>query len=191
MPITIVDGKGSGREAAVNKANQLDVHSESLPESSAATIRGDAYNMNTGLVSMTDAVVTPLMYLKNTQDEPYLLTHFAIGAGIVASATAPINVTMIRNPTSVDFSTAMSQNQNRNFGSTKTFTGDVFEGVTDDTVTGGDTIATFFLNANSRLFAGIDFVLTKSDSVCFTIDCNQGSGTVIVYGALIGYYVDD
>jgi hypothetical protein len=62
-----------------------------------------------------------------------------------------------------------------------------YKGVSGSTVTGGEEIALFYHGDNSRLFATIDFELTKGSSLALHYDPKLSSGSLNIYAALIGY----
>ena len=190
MSQQIQDGKGTGNRAKVS-GNRLFTHGVVETEIDHATEEGDAYNLNTGTIGLTAATVSAVMYCKNNETRDLIIT--AIAAGIDSAGTTPgmTTIKIIRNPTSVDFSTAADMNANRNFGSSKTLTADVYKGVEGSTVTGGTEIIQFFTNPGSRLFAPIDLILTKGDSICITMDTDTSSGTTNVYAALICHLKED
>lgn len=155
---------------------------------------GLAYNFNTGYVTYT-ADGTGI-YLKNNADLQFILTGLAIGVKDNSSpvySTKPF-VTAVRNPTGGDLisdATAIAANQNRNFGSSKTATVDIYKGKSGGTLTGGDDIAYFQLNTAGRSFFGLDFILPKGSSIGISLTSALSSGSHDIYFALIGYYKDD
>jgi hypothetical protein len=101
---------------------------------------------------------------------------------------------MIRNPKNGSIITnevAVSQNQNRNFGSSKSISADVYKGVTGDSFTDGDAIAQFYAGlGNQRLYASIDFFLPQGTCVGVNVQLNDTSGGDL-YVALVGYLEKD
>lgn len=152
---------------------------------------GDAYNLNTGIVALTDGTVdSAIMYFKNNNPTDYILSALAFGmntrGGTINDGAV---VTMIRNPTAgtiVDDATAISMNQNRNFGSSKTLTADIYKGAQGKTFTDGTDIGIFNLGSGPRLFASIDFILPQGTSLGLKI-LPECTGAVDVYAALIGF----
>lgn len=189
--IMIEDGTGSGSRLKIGSDNRLQARVVRETEIVHATESGNAYNWNTGLVSVSGDAT--LIYIKNNSDDQLVITNIALGAfdGITHS-DAPY-ITVIRNPTGGDLisdATAVTMNQNRNFGSSNTATINVFKGKTSGTITGGNDIAILQTNKTGRSFFGIDFILTKGTSMAIKLTANRSSGSANYYCALIGYFKD-
>ena len=188
----IDDGTGTGNQAKVDINHR--VHTQSITETEAehAAEIGDSYNLNTGLISITGDAT--LMYFKNNEDKPFIIQAIALGSfeGITHSDD-PL-ITLIRNPTAGDLitdATAISMNQNRNFGSTKTVVADVYKGKVGGTITGGNDAAILQVTAGSRAYYGIDFVLPKGASIAIKLTANASSGSANYYCAIIGFLKDE
>lgn len=186
MSNVIKDGKGTGNTSKV-RGNRLFTHSISEAENLHATEKGDGYNLNTGTIALTSSTESGVMYLKNNEDQDFIVESIAVGIGSAGTVTDSSIITLVRNPTSVSFSAAVDINQNRDFGSNKTLTADVFKGAEAATITGGDDLALFYQAAGGRLFAAIDFVLQKGNSLAIKVDTQTSSGTTNVYAAIIGH----
>lgn len=188
----IDDGKGDGYKARVDSNKRL--HSQSVIESEAlhAAEIGDAYNLNTGLISITGDAT--LMYIKNNEDQDLIIEAIAIGSFEGITHSDDPYITLVRNPTGGDLisdATAVSMNQNRNFGSNKTLTADAYKGKVSGTLTGGNDIAILQVTPGGRSFYTIDFVLPKGASMGVKITANVTSGSANWYGAFIAYLKDD
>jgi hypothetical protein len=182
----IKDGTGTGNTTKVS-GNRMFVHTITEGEEIHATENGDSYNLNTGNIGLTSQTESAILYFKNNESRDFIIDAIAIGVDSSGTTGNDSLVTLVRNPTSASFSTAVDMNQNRNFGSSKTLTADVYKGAEAATLTGGNDIAQFYMDAGSRLFAGINFVLTKGDSLGIKIDTDTTAGTTNVYAALIGH----
>lgn len=189
--IMIEDGTGSGKRVKVGNDNRLQARVVRETEIVHATESGKSYNLNTGLISVSGDAT--LIYIKNNSDDQLVITNIALGAfdGITHSDSPYI--TVIRNPTGGDLisdATAVTMNQNRNFGSSNTATIDVYKGKASGTITGGNDIAILQTNKTGRSFFGIDFILTKGTSMAIKLTANITSGSANYYCALIGYFKD-
>lgn len=62
---------------------------------------GNAFNVNTGLVELTNATETPLIYIKNNEEKDLVITAVAIGMfnSTNGSGTADVYATFVMNPT--------------------------------------------------------------------------------------------
>jgi hypothetical protein len=183
--MTIIRDPSTGDGARVDSTKRLETHSVALTETQEATEAGDSYNLNTGNIGLTSQTESGILYFKNNEDRNIEIEAIAVGVDSAGTTGNDSIVTLVRNPTSVSFSTAVDMNQNRNFGSSKTLTADVYKGAEAATITGGNDIAQFYMDAGSRLFAPIGFTLTKGDSVAIKIDTDTTAGTTNVYAAVI------
>jgi hypothetical protein len=182
----IQDGTGTGNMARV-RGNRVFTHSISEAEGIHATEAGNAYNINTGTIGLTSSTASSILYIENTDTSDLIIEAVAVGIGSAGTTSDVSTITVIRNPTSVDYSTAVDMNQNRNFGSSKTLSVNAYKGAEGSTTTGGDSIVQFFAAAGSRLFAPIDLLLPKGNSLALEIDTNTSSGTTNVYAAVVCY----
>jgi len=194
MAEQIMDGTGSGYLAKVNSDNQLLIKSVNESEAIAANQAGDAYNLNTGIVSLTNAVDTPLIYVKNNE----LTKNLVIEAVIIGlfnstggSATADVYATIVRNPTTGTIisstPTDIPINSNRNYTSSNTLVADTYVGATGDTMTDGDDHILVRVSAASRSFISINEILPKGASVGVKIKPPTSNTAMSAYVAIVCY----
>jgi hypothetical protein len=193
MSSTIISGTGNGGYGAkVGTDNRLWVNSISEPEATQANIDGNAYNLNTGKITLTNATDTPVMYFKNNETSDYIIEAIAVGFGTSdGTATEPVEITVVRNPTAgtiISSPTNVDINSNRNFGSFQTLSNSlVYKGATGDTMTDG-TDHLFFLQPDfGRLFATISEVLPKGSAIGVKIKPPTSNTGLDCYVALIGH----
>ena len=186
----IESGSGNGREAKVGTDNRLFTRAVTIPESTNALDAGNAYNINTGIVSIS--AETGMLYLKNNEDKNLLIDALAVGIGAGSfNSTSFAKITVIRNPTTGTLiestPTTVPIAANRNFSSSNTLTADMYvAGASGDTITNGDdTLIIAAANAQSRVFANIGMELAKGNSIGVKVDPNLSSGSTDVYVAFI------
>jgi hypothetical protein len=176
---------GNGTTANINDKRELKVFSVQESESQAAVEVGDAYNINTGDIGC--AGDTTLLYFKNDEDYPVFIEAFAVGIK-GSTITDQATVTWINNPTGGDLitdATAVSMNQNRLVGSSKSLKSTTFayKGKVSGTITGGSDAAQFYMGNNSRLFATINFEIERGSSIAIKLTDTTTGGNA--YAALI------
>ena len=181
----IEDGRGSGFKVYVDSLNRISSAATSQTTQLKAVKDGDAYNINTG--NITFSAAGTLVYIKNNEDQDLVISSIAVGIG--SATTSDLSeITVQRNPTGGDLisdATAVSVNQNRGFGSSKTLSADVYKGKSAGTSTGGNDILFFYQASSGRLFAEADLILPKGSSLAITLDPKLSSGTVKAYCAVI------
>ena len=191
MGTVVNDADGPKIGQKVDQNNRA--HTSSIEQSLAshATVHGDSYNLNTGLINLTAATVSGIMYYKNDDVKDFVITAIAVGQK-AGTQTDLSDITVILNPTSVSFSTAVDINQNRKAGSSNTLatTSLAYKGAEGATVTGGNSALLFVSGQSSRLFATVDLIIPRGQSLAITLDPNLSSGSMDVYAALIGYLRD-
>ena len=188
----IEDGTGSGKMAKVNSGQRLYTRSVSNTEGQEANFDGDAYNINTGYITLTNATETPILYVKNNEDENLMIDAIAFGVqpSTGGSSTELAYATVVRNPTGgtiISNETDVDINSNRNYGSQNTATVDAYKGATGDTLSGGGDHIILQLGTG-RAFASINEILEKGSSLAIKFKPPTGNTSVDVYAALIYFF---
>jgi hypothetical protein len=185
----ITNGVGNGNKLKVDAANRAHTLATSQTRQEYATERGDSYNLNSGLVTLSDASEQGILYLKNNEDRDLKLSAFVIilGPSTGGSAADTTRVRIIKNPTTgtlISEATDASPKSNRNFGSTDTLTADVYKGDGSATVTDGSVHIDSLVSPGNRIFFGSDEVLTKGDSVAITLEPNDSNTSMKCMAAI-------
>lgn len=144
MSITIKDGTGSGNVAKVTDEKRLETSAVTETEKDHACILGDTYNINTGDITLTDANETTVLYIKNNESNPLVLTALIYNLGASTGGSGDVKINVLRNPTTGDIVTnasAVEAVSNQNYGSSKSLTADVYKGATADAVITDGTVS--------------------------------------------------
>ena len=192
----IESGSGNGREAKVGNENRLYVDAKTIPEKFVSTKDGNAYNLNTGIVSIS--ATTGMMYVKNNEDKDLAIETVVVGTGAGSyNTTGEVQIQITRNPSTGTLiestPTNIDQNANRNFGSSNTLSVTAYKaGASGDTITNGDDIILIGApNAQARTAASIDLILQKGNSIGVEVNPNLSSGSVNCYVALIVHLITE
>lgn len=198
MSFTVKDGTGSGNVTKVDGNNRLHVESVSQPINEQATEKGDSYNINTGMVTLTDGAETPMLFFKNNEDRDFhiqtVIVYFGTSTGGVGNDG---QFTIIKNPATGTIITStptdVAINSNRNFGSSKTLADSLaYVGATGDTMTdGSEHILVGINDGGSRVGISIDELLEKGNSVGVKVTPPSSNTSMTCYVAVVGYLVDD
>jgi hypothetical protein len=191
------DGTGTGNKVKVDKNNQMHVFAVTEQEARQATEKGNEYNINTGSIafSTNSTTRTTILYLKNDEDQDFIITAIAVGLGTrSATVSDAANVFIVRNPTSgstITNANNVDMNSNTNFGSSKTLktTTLAYKGADGEGATSGGSDHALLYMSDGRLFASLNVVVSKGSSIAVEIDGNT-SGAFNVYAAIIGYVKD-
>ena len=194
MPETIKDGTGTGKLLRVDDNNRAHVSSISIDENLQANKDGNAYNVNTKDITLTNDTETPVLYIKNNENKDIHIRTVVIGIKVATGATlTQANVTFIRNPlagTVVSDASVITINSNRNYGSSSTLDADIYEGTTGKTLTGGDEHIYIYASTNSRTGVSIDEIIPKGSTFGVTITPPASNTSMPCYVAVI-MHLDD
>lgn len=192
----IDDGTGVGYEAKVDSNNRLFVDSVSVSGITNATSSAvaDSYNLNTGLITLTTAGESGLMYTKNNEDRDLNISGIVVimGPSTSGATTDTSRMRMYRNPTTgtlISTALAADTNSNRNFGSSKALTADVYKGAEGNTITDGVVHIESLISPGNRVFFGIEEVLTKGNSIAVSLEPNDSNSNMKVMVAIICHLV--
>ena len=184
----------TGNTVKVDNNSRLHVNAVTSTSNLHATEDGDAFNINTGIISLTTSTDSGVLYFKNGEERDYNIQAIAVGVNTLGTNADSTIVTLVRNPTTgtlISDANAVDMDENRNFGSTKQLTNSLaYKGAEGKTVTDGNDIGMFFMGAGSRLFASLDYILPKNASMAVKLDTQTTSGTTSIYVSLIGNLVD-
>ena len=196
----IENGVGNGNTLFVDANNQAHVFAESETVIQDAVNKGNAYNINTGFISLTStgSQDNAVLYIKNNEspvngESAISLDTLIIGInnGGVHSQTPELNI--IRNPTAgtiVSGASVADIKLNRNFGSSNELDSIIYKGADGNTFTDGTDYVKAFLSTNARNVLPIDTLLEKGSSIGIEINAYLSSGTAKVYVAVIGHRLD-
>jgi hypothetical protein len=193
MANLIEDGNGTGRKAFVGTSNRLLVHAVTEDEEIDSNARGDAYNINTGSITLTNAVDTPVLYLKNGEEKDLIVRAIAFGVktSTGGDATDVPEATIIRNPTAgtiIDNANTVDINSNRNYGSPNTLASSIaYKGATGESMTDGVNHIFVYLPTSGRAVIVINEVLPKGTSMGIKIKPQTNNTSQTFYCAPIVY----
>jgi hypothetical protein len=174
------DATGKGYGAKVDSNNRLSVESISTPSEERASYDGFAYSVNTGIITLTNTTKTPVLYLKNNEDDDLMIGSLIYQTGASTGGSGNILVEVIRNPTMgtiVSNATAVEMSVNRNFGSSRVLSANAYKGVTGNTMTDGTkAFESILATATQRIVVSpVDIVLQKGSSIGISITPPAGN----------------
>ena len=193
----IQDGTGRGYAAKVNSENRLLTQTVNLIAEENASLAGLAYNINTGIVTLTNgATKNAIMYVKNNEDHDMIIAQLIYQTGASAGGSGNVLVDVIRNPTTgtiISGASAVEISANRNFGSSRVLAVTAYKGTTGSTITDGTKFfETIMSTATQRI--GIDargIILPKGSSIGINITTPTGNTSMAVEFVVACYLSND
>lgn len=178
--MAIIQDGGTGKSAAIDNTARLSTRSVQQSETENATDAGDSYNINTGLVTLTTAGESGVFYLSTNEDKNVHIDSVVVimGPSTGGSATDTTRIRFYRNPTAgtlISGASAVDDNENRNFGSSKVLDSTAYKGAEGNTITDGAVIIESLVSPGSRVAFSIDLVLTKGDAIAVSLEPNDSN----------------
>jgi hypothetical protein len=169
----IQDGTGKGFLVKVDSNNRFYTNGVVREEVESAILSGNGYNINTGLVSITNAGVdNAIFYLKNKGASDIEIYEILIILGTSTGGTGDGTLKVFRNPTTgtiVSNAFAVEANVNRDFGSSAVLDVDAFKGATGSTITNGDAFGSTNRSGSAVInFTSTPIVLKSGNSIGIT-----------------------
>ena len=182
----IDSGTGNGKSVKIDDQNRMYVDAITFNRAEEEVERGNGYNINTGVINLTSANKSAVLYMKNNEDYPLVITALFYMWGTSTGGTGDVLVTMLRNPSAgTIISNAVAAEMagvNRNFGSNKSLSADIYKGAEGNTFTNGDKIIESLLDQGARrtvLTVG-DVVIPKGSSLGIDITPATGNTSLDV-----------
>lgn len=184
MAEKIEDNTGNSFGLKVDSKNRASTFAVTQGEESNAAIDGNSYNINTGIVNLTSANKTAVVYVKNNGDNDLVIPAIFYLIGNSTGGSGDMVWTVLRNPTAGTIvsgaTTVEMPGVNRNFGSSKTLTADIFVGVESETLTNGDKLIESIINQSAtRAALGVgSIIIPKGSSI--GVDVTPATGNTSV-----------
>ena len=192
MGFEIKDGTGTGNLVRVDSENRLSSRAITETETEKAVVDGRAYNINTEFLSITTDVEHALLYVKNNEDQDLILTAWFNGTDFGTNGATSGLVRVYYNPTGgtiISDATAVTS-VNRNAGSSRALSADVYSGGNAKTFTGQDPTSVLYQTqtVGSRVFGSVFLTLPKGSSLVSTYKPN-GAQTPSAIPIYVGFQV--
>lgn len=191
----IQNGVGDGHTAKVDPSNRLHTRAIVNTEEKHATEHGDSYNINSGVVSLTSAGESGILYFKNNEVRDFHITSIVASFGPSANGvvTDTTLVRVYKNPsagTLISDATAADINSNRNFSSNQTLTSNTYKGAEAKTITDGSQHSQELVSPGLRAPFPIDELLSNGDSIAISYE-PPDSNTAMKCMAQINGHLED
>jgi len=186
--MAILEDGATGKTARVNSDNTLSTHSVSISEAAHATDLEQSYNVNSGLITLTSAAESGVLYFKSNENINVHIDSFVIilGPSTGGSATDTTRIRIYSDPTTgtlisnaVDADTV----QNRNAGSSATLDALTYKGATGDTITDGTILLESLVSPGSRAAFIIDVTVPKGKAIAISYEPNDSNTNMKVMAA--------
>lgn len=188
----LTDGSGGGYQAKIDLNKRLHVDSVARDIVSQAAIVGNAYNFNTGAITLTSANESAVGYFEYLGDDPFVISEILFIVGGTTGGSGDGTARIYRNPTggtivsgAVDIEIAA----NRDFSSSKTVSANSYKGAEGNTITGG----TLFADSSRSSFGTVisfdaaPIVLKKGNTLCCSWQPPAGNTSQVVKIAATGF----
>jgi len=191
----VQDGTGKGYLAKVDSDNRLYTKSVVSTEQEHESSNGLAYNINTGIITLTNATKTPVLYLKNNEEFDLIIDTVLYMTGASTGGSGNVLVEIVRNPTAgtiVSGASDVEMNVNRNFGSTRSLSANAYKGATGNTLTDGvKFIESILSTATQRVAVSVGAVIIpKGSSMAIQITPPTGNTSMATEWAISCYLSD-
>ena len=188
----INDGAGTGAQARVDSLKRLhtDAKSTSILEYSA--LKGDAYNFNTGSMTLTTAGESAVGYFEYLDDFPFVIEEILFIIGATTGGSGDGTAKIYRNPTGgtiVSGAVPVEVASNRDFSSSKQPVANMYKGAEGNTITGGTVFASSSRSSFGTVitFDGGPIVLRKGNTLAVSWTPPTGNTSQTVKVAATGF----
>ena len=182
MAEQIKDGTGFGYLAKVDSTHRLETHAITETTIANAVHRGKAWNVGTGIISLTgNATASALMYVKNNGSLHLVIDLYVFITGASTGGSGNMKVEIMRNPTGGTLISAPSGSidaTSMNFGSSNVPNATISYGAEAKTLTGEDDILRSQTTASNRLLLGIITHLPGGASVGLRVTTPAGNSAM-------------
>ena len=175
---TSIQNSDDGTVAKVNKRNQLNVAATSEPQAVVEALRGAAFLATTGVINLTSANYSHMIYIKNTESVQWVIEVIS-GTFGTTDGTGDVLMQFTINPTGgtlVTAGTAFTP-ANLNFGGGVALAGVFTVGEEGSTISGGFSAAPALIPEGVALreFPGRPLILAPGSSLAMGVKPPTGN----------------
>lgn len=188
MSFMIEDGTGSGRKLKITSDNRAKVDAVTHESAQEAAESGDLYQIGAGIVNLTSANESAVLFIKNNSDTPLEITNVTISSNVSTGGTAGdvLLAKLYVGGTSITGTTAPFVNNN--LGSSKTPDGTFTAGAEASAVVGGTLGGAVYLPVAKFERIKLYWILPKGASLAITIQPPTGNTSLNVGCFIDAYY---
>ena len=194
MATTIQDGTGTKTKLKITNNSRALVQSVTISEEDDAIIRGEGYQIASGLVTFTASTATGMLYVKNNDDRDFIMDRavLILGSAIGAAADEDWSFAVLRNPTQGTTITneLVAGVSNSNHGSNNLPRASSYRGVEGSTITDGSGVTQPIKQTIDRLTFPLARRLPKGTSIGFRITPPAGTTSTNVVVVTHWWYDD-
>ena len=175
MEFFLKDGTGTGKLARIGSDNYIRTRAVIETEQKAQALIGKSYQIGSGVINITSASESAVLWAKNNEDANLMLTGVNITSKAFTGSSDVVSLAKVYlNGTGLSGGTSTSA-LNNNFGSSRSLSASIQYGGNAQTVTGGTAVGAFYIPINTFFNTDIAWVLPKGVSV--GVSFTAGSGT--------------
>jgi len=192
MSVSIKNG-GNGNVAMVDRDNRLHTFAVSRPVVEESTQQEKSYNINSGLITLTSAGESGILYFKNGEDVDFIINTIVVimGPSTGGSTSDTTHIRVYKNPTTgtlISGATVADISSNRDFGSSNTLSSSLsYKGAEATTITDGSVHIESLVSPGSRVAFNIGEVLRKGNSIAVSLEPNDSTTSMKAMVAIIGH----
>lgn len=188
--VLINDGTGSGNSAQVDSKNRLRIRGLVDNPVTGAVDDGRAFVIGTGLVNLTSADHSHILYIKNTGAADLHVDITSFQFGVSTGGSGDYQSTFTSNPTGGTLISggAAGVAVNVNGASANTLSATVLVGSEGSTISGGAGITDLFVQGRTSL--ALETRIPKGKSISFSMKAPPGNTSCDVALSVRVYEVD-
>ena len=152
---------------------------------------GEALFVSSGLVTLSTACQSAILWYQNDEDRDLLITDVFFSVGSSTGGTGSATFAFRKNATGLSSCVGDALFTNPNFGSSTVFCSTSERGEEGATVTGGCETAGFFISLDGTTELSATLVIPKGKSISVQVTPPAGNSNLIVAVALRSFFIKD
>jgi len=167
MSNMIIKDGSAGDTAKVDTRNRLSTFSITQTEATDSALLGDLYNINSGIITLTTANISSLLFLKNTDTVDWIISRVFYNVAASTGGSGRWIANVVANPTAGTLISAGTDftSFNLNFGSPKILSATLKKGVEGSTLTDGEVrVSTLIPAAAVRVIIPFESIVLEPGS---------------------------